>query len=116
MAPTPNDTSAILTLEEARHVARLARLELSDDRLEQLRAELQAVLEHISRLAELDLEGVAPLTHPLDSAVGLDDARIGDDSTGEALPNAALMRMSPGVEPPFIKVPKVLGDGAEGGA
>jgi aspartyl-tRNA(Asn)/glutamyl-tRNA(Gln) amidotransferase subunit C len=49
--------------ETVLHVALLARLELSDDEVEQMTVELGSVLEHIETIAQLDLEGVAPTTH-----------------------------------------------------
>lgn len=45
------------------HVARLARLELSDSEIESLTGELSGILEHVERIAELDLEDTAPTTH-----------------------------------------------------
>lgn len=49
--------------DEVRHVARLARLELSEDEVERMAAELAGVLEHIARIGELDLDGVPPTSH-----------------------------------------------------
>jgi aspartyl-tRNA(Asn)/glutamyl-tRNA(Gln) amidotransferase subunit C len=48
------------------HVARLARLALTDEELEQLTVELGAILEAVGVVAELDLADVPPTTHPLD--------------------------------------------------
>jgi aspartyl-tRNA(Asn)/glutamyl-tRNA(Gln) amidotransferase subunit C len=48
---------------EVLHVARLARLALSEEEIEPMARELSAVLDHVARIAELDLEGVAPSTH-----------------------------------------------------
>jgi aspartyl-tRNA(Asn)/glutamyl-tRNA(Gln) amidotransferase subunit C len=45
------------------HVARLARLELTDPEIEQMAAELSKVLEHFEKIGELDLEGVPPTSH-----------------------------------------------------
>src|ERR1700679_287619 len=50
------------------HVARLARLELDEDDVERMAAELSAVLEHVDRIRELDLEGVEPTAHAVDLA------------------------------------------------
>jgi aspartyl-tRNA(Asn)/glutamyl-tRNA(Gln) amidotransferase subunit C len=49
--------------EQVLHVARLARLELRDDEVEQMAAELSGILAHVDRMAQLDLEGVPPTTH-----------------------------------------------------
>jgi len=48
------------------HVARLARLDLREDEVERLTAELDAILDAVSKVAELDLAGVPPTSHPLD--------------------------------------------------
>jgi aspartyl-tRNA(Asn)/glutamyl-tRNA(Gln) amidotransferase subunit C len=49
--------------EQVLHVARLARLELTDDEVERMTSELSTILDHVDRMTELDLEGVAPTTH-----------------------------------------------------
>jgi aspartyl-tRNA(Asn)/glutamyl-tRNA(Gln) amidotransferase subunit C len=48
------------------HVARLARLELSEDEVQKMAGELSKVLEHIEKIRELDLEGVDPTSHVVD--------------------------------------------------
>jgi aspartyl-tRNA(Asn)/glutamyl-tRNA(Gln) amidotransferase subunit C len=50
------------------HVARLARLELDEDDVERMAAELSKVLEHVERVRELDLDGVEPTSHAVDLA------------------------------------------------
>lgn len=45
------------------HVAKLARLGLSDEEVERMAGELSGILEHVDRIAELDLEDVAPTSH-----------------------------------------------------
>jgi aspartyl-tRNA(Asn)/glutamyl-tRNA(Gln) amidotransferase subunit C len=50
------------------HVARLARLELDESELERMAGELSAVLDHVERIRELDLEGVPPTSHAVDLA------------------------------------------------
>ena len=44
-------------------MARLARLELSDDEVERMSGELSTILDHVERINELDLEGVEPTSH-----------------------------------------------------
>lgn len=96
--------------QTVRRVAHLSRLALSEEQIESYRAQLGAVLGHIDRLRTLPLEGVEPLTHPLDAT-----NRMDEDVPRAPLPNEVLMEMAPDAAPPFIKVPKVLG-GAGGGA
>jgi aspartyl-tRNA(Asn)/glutamyl-tRNA(Gln) amidotransferase subunit C len=54
--------------ETVLHVARLARLALSEDEVEAMVGELGGVLEHIATIAELDLDGVKPTSHVVDVA------------------------------------------------
>lgn len=56
----------MLAREQVHHVARLARLELSDEESERMAAELSKVLDHIEKIRELDLAGVEPTSHVLD--------------------------------------------------
>jgi aspartyl-tRNA(Asn)/glutamyl-tRNA(Gln) amidotransferase subunit C len=57
--------------EQVLHVARLARLRLSDEEVEKMAAELSNILEHIERIGELDLDGVPPTSHVIDVANAL---------------------------------------------
>lgn len=55
-----------ITREEVLHVARLARLELTDAEVERFQGQLSAILEAVSKVAELDLSDVPPTAHPLE--------------------------------------------------
>ena len=57
--------------EQVLHVARLARLRLSDEEVAKMAAELSNILEHIERIGELDLDDVPPTTHVVDVANAL---------------------------------------------
>lgn len=98
-----------LSADEVRKVARLSRLALSDQQVEQYRGQLAAVLGYVDRLREVGLAGVEPMAHVGDSVNRLDD-----DVPGPTLPTQTLMKMAPDTMDPFLKVPKVLEDG--GGA
>lgn len=98
-----------LSSDEVKKVASLARLGLSDARAAAMAGQLSAVLGYVEKLRELDLEGVEPLVH-----VGDEVNRLAADEPGATLSNEDLMRMAPASDPPFVKVPKVLGEG--GGA
>ena len=52
--------------EQVLHVARLARLSLSDEEVETMARELSGILEHVDRINQLDLEGVEPTSHVVD--------------------------------------------------
>jgi aspartyl-tRNA(Asn)/glutamyl-tRNA(Gln) amidotransferase subunit C len=49
--------------EQVLHVAKLARLRLSDEEVERMVGELSGILEHVDRIGKLDLEGVEPTSH-----------------------------------------------------
>ncbi|HEX3805804.1 MAG TPA: Asp-tRNA(Asn)/Glu-tRNA(Gln) amidotransferase subunit GatC [Gaiellaceae bacterium] len=59
---------ARITREEVLHVARLARLELSDDEVAKFQEQLSDILEAVSKVSELDLSDVPPTAHPLEIA------------------------------------------------
>ena len=52
--------------EQVLHVARLARLRLSDEEVERMAGDLSGILEHVERIGELDLDGVEPTTHVIE--------------------------------------------------
>jgi aspartyl-tRNA(Asn)/glutamyl-tRNA(Gln) amidotransferase subunit C len=54
-----------ITREEVLHVARLARLELTEAEVERFADQLSAILEAVSKVSELDLSDVPPTSHPL---------------------------------------------------
>ncbi len=56
---------ARITRDEVLHVARLARLELSDEEVEKFQEQLSDILEAVSKVSELDLSDVPPTAHPL---------------------------------------------------
>lgn len=49
--------------DQVLHVAKLARLKLSEEEVETMAGELSGILEHVDRIAALDLEGVPPTSH-----------------------------------------------------
>jgi aspartyl-tRNA(Asn)/glutamyl-tRNA(Gln) amidotransferase subunit C len=53
----------VIEREQVLHVARLARLRLSDEEVETMVGELSGILEHVDRIGKLDLEGVEPTSH-----------------------------------------------------
>jgi aspartyl-tRNA(Asn)/glutamyl-tRNA(Gln) amidotransferase subunit C len=53
----------VIGREEVLHVARLARLALAEEEIEPMARELSAVLDHVARIGELDLDDVAPTSH-----------------------------------------------------
>jgi aspartyl-tRNA(Asn)/glutamyl-tRNA(Gln) amidotransferase subunit C len=61
----------VIERDEVLHVARLARLALTEAEVEAMRGELASVLSHIAKMDELDLEGVPPSTHVVQASGAL---------------------------------------------
>jgi aspartyl-tRNA(Asn)/glutamyl-tRNA(Gln) amidotransferase subunit C len=80
----------MLAREQVIHVARLARLELSDDELERMQAELSKVLDHIEKIRELDLDGIAPTSHVVDVV-----NRLRPDEPVPSLPRELALQPAP---------------------
>jgi aspartyl-tRNA(Asn)/glutamyl-tRNA(Gln) amidotransferase subunit C len=57
-----------ISKEEVLHVARLARLELTDDEVGKFQEQLSDILEAVSKVSQLDLADVPPTAHPLEIA------------------------------------------------
>ncbi len=106
-SPTPDDSN--LSAAQVRKVASLAKLDLADTEIERLRGELGAILWYAQRLQSLNLDDVEPLTTPLE----MTGPMAADEPSG-VLGSDVLHAMAPETDGPFVKVPKVLGDG--GGA
>ncbi len=92
-----------ITREEVEHVARLARLELSEEEKELFTGQMDAILAYVDKLNELDTTNVVPTSHavPMENAFREDEERpsIGVDN---ALANA------PERAEGFFRVPKVI--------
>jgi aspartyl-tRNA(Asn)/glutamyl-tRNA(Gln) amidotransferase subunit C len=63
--------------EQVLHVAKLARLRLSDEEVERMVGELSGILDHVDRIGNLDLEGVEPTSHvvALENVLRADEPR-----------------------------------------
>ena len=72
--------------EQVLHVARLARLKLTDDEVERMTGELSSILGHIDKINELDLEGVPPTSH----VVAVENALRADEPRPSLPPEIAL--------------------------
>jgi aspartyl-tRNA(Asn)/glutamyl-tRNA(Gln) amidotransferase subunit C len=92
-----------VTNEQVRHIAKLARIAMSDEELERLVPELNNILGWVEQLDEVDTEGVEPLTAVIPNALRLREDKVTDgDSRDEILANA------PNAEHGFFAVPKVI--------
>jgi aspartyl-tRNA(Asn)/glutamyl-tRNA(Gln) amidotransferase subunit C len=78
-----------ISRDEVLHVAKLARLALTDDEIERLTTELDAILDAVGIVSELDLADVPPTSHPLELVnVWAEDEPHDSLALDEALANA----------------------------
>jgi aspartyl-tRNA(Asn)/glutamyl-tRNA(Gln) amidotransferase subunit C len=100
-----------ITREDVLHVARLARLALTEGEVERFGEQLNAILEAVGKVAELDLSDVPPTSHPLE-LVNV----WAEDEPRPALPVADALANAPSREDDFFRVPATLepstGEGA----
>ena len=92
-----------ITPAEVLHVARLARLELSEAELETMRAQLTSILTYIDRLKALDVTGVEPTSH----AVPLLNV-MRDDEVVPSFPQDEMLRNAPDRAGELFRVPRII--------
>ena len=96
-----------ITRDDVAHVARLARLNVSDEELDMFTGQLAAVLEHAEDVASLDTEGVPPTAHPypLENVLRPDEPR-------PSLDRDEVLAQAPAAEDGRFRVPRILGEEA----
>ena len=92
-----------VTNADVRHIAKLARLAMSDSEIEAMVPELNSILGWVEQLGEVDTDGVDPLTAVIPNTLRLRDDKVTDgDCRDDVLANA------PVAEHGFFAVPKVI--------
>src|ERR1019366_8815679 len=92
-----------ITLEQVRHVARLARLEWSPEEEERLRADMDEMLAYVDKLNELDTKEVAPTTQVGEAGMPMRDDEVTNRPAAEAM-----LANAPSRERGYFKVPKII--------
>jgi len=92
-----------ITLEQVRHVARLARLELSPEQEERLRADMDEMLAYVDKLNELDTKDVTPTTQVGEAGTPMRDDEVTNQPAAEAM-----LANAPSRERGYFKVPKII--------
>jgi len=90
----------VIEREQVLHVAKLARLGLSEEEVERMAGELSGILEHVDRIAELDLDGVEPTSH----VVELENV-LRADVPHESLPPEVALASAPDPAEGAFRVP-----------
>jgi aspartyl-tRNA(Asn)/glutamyl-tRNA(Gln) amidotransferase subunit C len=86
-----------------RRIARLARIAVADDEIEHLQGELNAMLAFVEQLAEVNVEGVEPMTSVTPMAMKMRADAVTDGDNAEAV-----LANAPQSEDDFYLVPKVI--------
>lgn len=91
--------------EQVLHVAKLARLKLSEEEVERMTGELSHILEHVDRIAQMDLDGVEPTSH----VVALENV-LRADVPRPSLPREAALANAPEPVDGAFRVPSPQAD------
>ena len=92
-----------ITADQVQHVARLARLEIEPEAVDQLASELATILTYVDKLNEVDTQGVPPMTH----AIELVNA-FREDVVHAHLPREQALDNAPSQDEGSFVVPKVI--------
>ena len=95
---------AKITLDDVRHVAKLARLSLPEQKLQTLTQQLESILEYVAKIGEVDVGQVEPMAHALPLA-----NVFREDVAQKGLQIDQVLQNAPQTDGPFFKVPKVIG-------
>ena len=89
--------------EQVRHIAKLARIAMSEAEVAAMVPELNAIIGWVEQLAEVNTDGVEPLTAVIDQKL-----RLRDDAVTDGDCRDAVLANAPGAENGFFAVPKVI--------
>jgi aspartyl-tRNA(Asn)/glutamyl-tRNA(Gln) amidotransferase subunit C len=94
-----------LSRDDVAHVARLARLDVTEEELDRFAVQLAAVLEHAADVASLDTAGVPPTAHPFPLM-----NVMRDDVARPGLDRDEVLSQAPAAEDGRFRVPRILGE------
>jgi aspartyl-tRNA(Asn)/glutamyl-tRNA(Gln) amidotransferase subunit C len=109
MADESHSPQQKITLDQVRHVAKLARLAMDDEHLRRMTDQLESILEYVAKIGQVDMAGVEPTAH----ALPLHNV-LREDVVEPSLPLEKVLMNAPDTDGPFFKVPKVIGGNEEG--
>ncbi len=100
--------TAKVTVEDVERVAELAHLELTPEETGRMLHDLNAILDYVAELNELDTAGVAPLAQMSELLNDAGQGALRADAPLPSLDRAAVMSQAPETDQVFFKVPKVI--------
>ena len=100
----PNGAGAKITLEQVRHVAKLSRLAIDEERTQRYAGQLESILKYVDKINQVDMTGVEPMAHALPISNALRE-----DEVQPSLPVEKVLENAPERDGDFFRVPKVIG-------
>ena len=96
---------ADLKAEDVKHLAKLARIDLSDEEISTFQTQLSAILDYVEQLDKADTSDLEPTSQ----VTGLTSVSRGDDEdTSDTMPTSELLEQAPDTQDSNLKVPRVL--------
>ena len=92
-----------ITTQEVKHVAGLAKLNLSEEELEKFPGQLDTILSYVAKLDELDTTGIAPTTHAFSK-----QNAFREDEVQDSLPREEALANAPNENGEAFVVPKII--------
>ena len=89
--------------QTVRHIAHLARIAVTEDEVAHLRGELNAILDWVEQLAEVDVEGVEPMTSVIPMAMKMREDKVTDGGIADDI-----IANAPAAQDHYFAVPKVV--------
>jgi len=100
--------TAKVTVDDVERVAELAHLELKPEETQGMLKDLNAILDYVAELNELDTAGVAPLAQVTELVDAASSGVVREDALVPSLNRAGVMAEAPETDGVFFKVPKVI--------
>ncbi len=94
----------MISRDQIQHLAKLARLKLTEEEIEKLKEDLNKILAYVEKINELSLENFEPLTNILEKL----DLREDEPHNPEEETRQAIINNFPEKENHYLKVPKIL--------
>jgi aspartyl-tRNA(Asn)/glutamyl-tRNA(Gln) amidotransferase subunit C len=94
----------VINKEEVKHIAKLARLGLTEKEIEQLQKELSSILDYFEKLKKVDISGIEPTTH----SILVENVMRDDERRKSKVESRKLLDLAPETKESYLKVKSIL--------
>lgn len=94
----------MINKEEVKHIAKLARLGLTEKEIEQLQKELSSILDYFEKLKKVDISGIEPTTH----SILVENVMRDDERRKSKVESRKLLDLAPETKESYLKVKSIL--------